>query len=196
MSEFAEYNGKRIQIGTCEDLNYLRAEQWDRVTPVSGRADVAKYLKVVRFRFPWPDEDEIEPGMFEDFERSAPLWGLKAPPEHAERHHTVQFVASAGYQCALPCPESGKTIEGLRIQRHGFRGAVHLCQQRWWNGLLVGVLECGACGFVWRLETLDSAQPAIDALLSEAEEREQKSAGSGEWFATVAERLRAGYDRT
>ena len=196
MSEFAEYEGKRIQIGTCEDLFYLRADQWDRVTPVSGRGNVAQYLKVVRFRFPWPDEDDVEPGMFEDYKRSCPLPGLKAPAEHAERHHRVPFLASAGYQCSLPCPEGGKTIEGAHIQRTGFRGAVHLCQQRWWNGLLVGVLECGGCGFVWRLETLDAAQPAIDALRSEAERHEQKSAGSGEWFATVAEHLRAGYDRT
>jgi hypothetical protein len=195
MGEFAEYKGSRIQIGTCEDLFYLRADQWDHVTPISGRDDVTQYLKAVRFRFPWPDEDEVEPGMFKDYDRSCALRGLEAPAEHAEDHHSVGFVAAAGYQCSLPCPESGKAIEGAQVQRTSFRGAVHLCQQRWWNGLLVGVLECGGCGLAWRLETLIAAQPAIDALRSEAEQQQQKSAVSAEWYATVAERLRAGYDR-
>lgn len=190
MGEFALYRNQRIQIGLCEDLFRLRAEQWPLVTPLLGSCDEAGYLKGSRFRFPWPDEDTIEPGCFENHDRSCLLRGLSAPEDMKDGHHSVQFSAPGGYLCSLPCPESGTTLEGVRIHRNGFQGAVHLCQQRWWNGLLVGVLCCSSCGAKWRLETLTDAEPAVVALRAEADRHGGTQAA---WWHTVAERLLAGY---
>lgn len=62
MGEFAEYQGDRIKIGTCEDMYYLRADQRHLI---SGY----QFAEIDRFRFPFPDEDDVEPGCFGDHDR-------------------------------------------------------------------------------------------------------------------------------
>jgi hypothetical protein len=190
MGEFATYQNERIKIGTCEDLTDLRADQWPLVTVDLGGCDEATYLQDSRFRFPWPDEDTIEPGCFTDPGRSCLLRGLTAPEEVKDNHRTVQFSAPGGYLCSLPCPESGIELDAAKIHRNGYQGAVHLCAQRWWNGLLVGVLTCSACGVKWRLETLADAEPVAVALRTEADRHGASKAG---WYRAVADRLLAGY---
>ncbi len=190
MGEFATYQNERIKIGTCEDLTDLRADQWPLVTVELDGCDEATYLEHSRFRFPWPDEDTIEPGHFTDLDRSCLLPGLTAPEEFKDNHGPVQFSAPGGYLCSLPCPEAGTELDGVRIARNGFPGAVQLCAQRWWRGLLVGVLRCKACGVMWRLETLAEAEPVALVLRSEAD---RLGASQAAWYHTVAERLLAGY---
>jgi hypothetical protein len=192
MGEYAIYRGQRIKIGTCEDLTDLRADQWHLVAVAPAGDDKRNYLRHSRFRFPWPDEDAIEPGGFTEIERSCLIRGATAPPEMKDDHSTVQFKAAGGYLCSLPCPESGVELDGAKIHRNGFQGAVHLCAQRWWNGLLVGVLTCSSCGCKWRLETLADAEPIAVALRSEADRQRAERAA---WFHTVADRLLAGYSQ-
>jgi hypothetical protein len=190
MGEYAIYQNERIKIGTCEDLTDLRADQWHLVTVEFGGCDEATYLRQSRFRFPWPDEDTIAPGDFTEIDRSCLIRGLTAPEDLKDHHGTVQFTARGGYLCSLPCPESGINLDGVKIHRNAYQGAVHLCAQRWWNGLLVGVLRCSACGTMWRLETLAEAEPAAVALRSEAD---RLGASQADWYHTVADRLLAGY---
>lgn len=190
MGEFAIYRNERIKIGTCEDLTDLRADQWHLVAVEFGGCDERTYLQNSRFRFPWPDEDTIEPGGFTEIDRSCLIRGAKAPEDIKDHHGTVQFKARGGYLCSLPCPESGTELDGVTIHRNGYQGAVHLCAQRWWDGLLVGVLRCDACGAKWRLEKLADAEPVALALRIEAD---RHSASRAAWFHTVADRLLAGY---
>jgi hypothetical protein len=190
MGEFAIYRNERIKIGTCEDLTDLRADQWHLVAVEFGGCDERTYLEHSRFRFPWPDEDTIEPGCFTDHDRSCLIRGLTASEEVNDHHRPVQFSAAGGYLCSLPCPESGIELDGVKIHRNGYQGAVHLCAQRWWDGLLVGVLRCSACGVKWRLETLADAEPVAVALRSEAD---RLGASQAAWYHTVVDRLLAGY---
>jgi hypothetical protein len=189
VGQYATYLGDSAKIGTCEDMYYLRAYQREQVSGWDGD------WSTVRFRFPWPDEGAIEPGGdFKDHKRSLALPGISPPPELAEEHHAVQFIASAGYNVCLPCPESGQTLadaEGrpLTIHRNGCAGAVCLVQQRLWEGLLIALLECGACGLAWRLETHRDATPALDVLIRESE----RGDAGAPWYRAVAERLAAGY---
>jgi hypothetical protein len=55
MGEYATYNGENIKLGTCESMYYLRADQRHLIS--GYRFDGGD-----RFRFPFPDEDDIEPG--------------------------------------------------------------------------------------------------------------------------------------
>ncbi len=189
MGEFAMYRGEEIKIGTRADLFYLRAEQWSQITLI-GDCGETTYLKESRFRFPWPDEDGIEPGCFKDYRRSCLVPGLTAPDELKDKHGSIQFSAAAGYRCDLPCPESGMKLDGVNVRRDGSEGAVHLYQQRWWEGRLVGVLRCGACRITWRLERLHDAEPVAVALRSEAD---RLGGSQAAWYHTVADRLLAGY---
>src|SRR5665213_2171742 len=167
MGEYATYNGQEVKIGTCEDLYYLRADQLGKIRGVP-----AGLLEWGRFRFPFPDEDNTEPGAFETFNRSIQLDGMAAPTEMAGEHYSVQFVAQAGYNVCLPCPEAGAAEHGLTVHRNGFSGAVKLVQQRFVDGQLVAIVQCGGCGLAWRLPTIHEAEPAIESLLAEAQRRE------------------------
>lgn len=209
MGEYAKLigSGEEVKIGTCEDMLYLRADQRHRVWPQSGSVDPARDAAELRFRFPWPDEDNIGPGGFDD-----PFRKLRvdiAPPEGFE-HGIVQFVASAaGYNVSLPCPE-GPSEHGLHVHRNGFAGASFLCQQRLIDGVLMAVFEC-ACGRKWRAPTLVDAEPACTELLARAERQETLYDGKpnpvrplgaatieltthGKFLVEVARRIREGYN--
>ena len=94
MGEYAIYNGQRVKIGTREDMLYLRWDQAHKVTPVSDSLNPTdpKILDVIRFRFPWPDEDNIAPGEFHDSDRGLRLDGFTVPAE--VKHGSTQFKAN------------------------------------------------------------------------------------------------------
>ena len=138
MGEYAMYGDARVKIGTCEDMYYLRADQRYRVGPLEGNVNPtnARDLEVIRFRFPWPDEDHIEPGAFERYDRVLGLYGVEVPADL--EHGRVQFVAHAGYNVMLPCPESAEAkASGLSFARNGHPGPVQFGQQGFRNGLWV-----------------------------------------------------------
>lgn len=211
MGEYARYEGQNVKIGTCEDMYYLRWDQAHKVQPLASSVDPAgQHAGQLRFRFPFPDEDGIEPGDFRNFDRGVRVDGVRAPAELDGDHYTVQFKADNGYLVSLPCPEA-PADHGFTIHRNGYGGAVHLVQQRWHEGRLVGVVGCGGCGMRWRLATLEDAEPVATALRAEADRRchvarmgghyrnddgtydEEAIAYQGAWHRKVADRLLAGY---
>lgn len=194
MGEYAIYNGKQIKIGTCEDMYYLRADQADKVGSVEGSLGPGGELEreIIRFRFPWPDEDHLAPGEFDKHDRGLSLYGLEVPEDLD--HHSVQFVARVGYNVCLPCPESDKVPEPLTVHRSGFAGPVKLVQQAWRNGRLVGICECGGCGAKYNLPTIDDVQPVIDVLSRLAGREESRdNASRAEFYSEVRNRLADGY---
>ena len=193
MGEYAEFNGREIKVGTCEDLYYLRADQAGRVRKTrSGHTDLADpaVLAVVRFRFPWPDEDGTEPGAFGDYGRSIPLSGLQ-PPADLD-HMTVQFSARAGYLVSLPCPEGPAASHGLKIHRNSFAGPVRIVQQAYRGGNLAVICECGGCGARYNLPTIEDAAPVISACRVEAGKRPEDE-GHAKFWGAIADRIEAGY---
>jgi hypothetical protein len=201
MGEYATYHGHKIKIGTCESMYYLRADQATLVKPLPGNVDPIKDAAEIRFRFPFPDEDETAPGTFDPFDRAIYLSGITAP--ESVEHYSVQFSALAGYLVSLPCPESKdsawvrllnpeeKPIP-ITIHRNGFPGAVGICQQRLWNGKLVLVARCGGCGSLWRYPELKDAEPLIAACRAETD-RLPVEGSRAKFFQTIADRITTGY---
>lgn len=167
MGEFATYLGESIKIGTCENLYYLRPHQAQLVSPKGGSLDPIREAESIRFRFPWPDEDNLPPGddgPKHDYDRRLRLDGVSAP--EGVEHSSVQFLNQhLGYNVCLPCPESGETIEGVTVHRNGFAGATFLCQQALRGGHLVPILQC-ACGARWNVPTLQLCEPILASLLA------------------------------
>lgn len=187
MGEYAQYNGESIKIGTCEDMYYLRAAQRFLVMPEVGSLDPRdpKTALVLRFRFPWPDEDHIAPGSFGDYNRSIPICGATVPD--GVEHYSIQFTAQAGYLVNLPCPEGPETIDGVKIHRNGFGGAVRLVQQKLLaDGRLVPICQCGGCGTAYRVED----QHEIEAMAVALRSRADRDGGS--FYHDVADRILAG----
>lgn len=203
MGEYANHNGRSVKIGTCEDMLYLRADQAHLVRPERGSVDPVRDAEAIRFRFPWPDEDGCEPGSFENPFRTLAVQGASHPVPF--EHGIVQFVASAGYNVCLPCPEGAEGIEqglgpidvgGFKVHRNGFRGAVHLSQQRVWEGRLVAVCECGGCGRAYRLETVEQVEPIVVAIRAMADREQQTADQHGtQGNADIADRLHLIADR-
>jgi len=207
MGEYAKFHGERIKIGTCEEMYYLREDQAHLVEAQSGNVDPfsPEDQQVIRFRFPWPDEDTEAPGAFEAaFDRSVHVPGAVPPKDFA--HHSIQFASThpTGYLLNLPCPES-RDADWLRvvkpegpvpatIHRDGFAGAFHICQQGWRGGVLALIGKCGGCGAKFNLPTWEAAEPVVVALRAEGDRREQRDGtGQGAFWHTIADRITAGY---
>lgn len=207
MGEYANFGGRSVKIGTCEDMYYLRYDQRFKVHRKSGNVDPVKDAEALRFRFPWPDEDTIEPGSgkFHDngYHRSLCIRGFSAADVE---HDSVQFVAHAGYVMSLPCPESSaftgeaglgpltlNDLKTIRVHRNGFSGAVHLVAQRFRPGIgLVPILRCGGCGTMWREETRERIEEIAVLLRSEGDSKEQRGSGMAKFYHTIADRVLAG----
>ena len=165
MGENAEYNGEEVKIGTCENMYYLRWDQRHLVKPLRGNVDPADpaVLDVIRFRFPWPDEDGTEPGQFRDHDRALALYGVTLPD--GVKHEMVQFCSRSGFRFSIQCPQDPAAAKPPgTVYKNGWRGDVLLCQQAWRGGRLVPIAKCGGCDCLFRLEDPDSLRPALDAL--------------------------------
>lgn len=218
MGEYARIKGGgRVKIGTCEDLLYLRFDQLDLLRDgprPAGDSDPRQALDVYRFRFPWPDEDFVQPGMFDDPFRSVGIYGVTVPD--GVEHGTCQFTSNhpRGYVVSLPCPEAGGLVdppEGsvLKVHRNGHPGPVQLTGQAVRHGRLVAICKCGGCGRTYNVPTIEDAEPMLVSLRSRADrEREEwerarnrdpelpERCHAAEWWTAVADRIAAGYSLT
>ncbi len=197
MGEYANVTGtgERVKIGTCEDLYGLRFDQRDRVYDYEPWTP--ELLAVVRFRFPWPDEDGAGPGMTEAWDRRLKLWGFSQPADL--EHGLVQWSACNGYLMSLPCPE-GSADQPAFVHRNGYGGPASLVGQAVRGGRLVGIARCNGCGVRYRLE--DGHEQAM-AVCIRAQVDEQLEIADrngttgnreiGERLHLVADRLLAGY---
>lgn len=209
MGEYATHNGQSIKIGTCESMYYLRADQARLVTPERNSVDPIRDADAIRFRFPFPDEDSISPGAFEDYGRRIRLDGVRAPATLADDHYKVQFTSPHGYNLCVRCPESiadapmglgaVPVADGVHVHRNGFKGATFLSQQRLVDGQLLPILEC-ACRMAWRVQTLEECADVF-AALNDAHERYVGSFAripdrpATSLYTDIAARIAQGFDR-
>jgi hypothetical protein len=192
MGEYGTYEGTEIKIGTCEDMYYLRADQIHLV-----RSATLDHVDALRFRFPFPDEDDVKPGEFDKYNKGFRVWGIEPPSDGHVLHYDVQFkdTGNVGVLVMLPCPYSTKGKDsGIKYGYNGYRGPAQVVQQRAWNGVWVTVMQCGVCSGLWRLETVEDALPVCEALISQGDQRERDDKGGGKGWYEMALRIRRGYE--
>lgn len=83
MAEIINYKGRSVHIGTCENLYYVSYQKYIAALSggflkgLSGNGMPMDYVKVrngFRFRFPFPDEDQLKFGeIIEPFYRGIPI---------------------------------------------------------------------------------------------------------------------------
>lgn len=211
MGEYAYFRGERIKIGTCEDMLYLRAEHAPLLDTRSHEdTNVMACLDEVRFRFPFPTEDDKLPGEYDDPDKSLGLYGVTAP--EGTEHGTVQFASNhpTGFLVSLPCPEGPDTDKiGFKVHRNGYAGPVHISQQKVFGNQLILIGRCGGCRYAWRYETLDMVEPVIVACRSKGDQAQHRADlhaqrdsndlvrtyqdSTARFWHTVADRIEAGY---
>lgn len=103
-----------VKIGTCENLYYTTYQQFNDAVN-NGQfeeSEASDYLTpdVFRFRFPFPDEKNIEIGDYENFERGVVFKVLKSAKieiSHSTHFHRIENENGAlGFE--LPCIQSDK----------------------------------------------------------------------------------------
>jgi len=209
MGEYAYYQGQRVKIGTCENLTDLRAEHVSQITGYDfGRAT----LEGVRFRFPFPEEDGMVPGRVDssaDLDKCLNVPGAEF--DHATYDHsTIHLSTGEGglntktgnnVRVSFPCPLSprGAAIaEAAELNFFGTPRGVNIVQQRAWDGMLVLVCACPACGRRFRLPTLADVAPVLAAVDAQAEAYRQDAARAANradmWRKEGNDRRAAGED--
>lgn len=194
MGEYAKYRGESVKIGTCEDMYYLRHGQRGQVAREHGNVDPVADVLALRFRFPFPDEDHIEPGHFESYGRFVHVPSGWRPTDATFDHDSVQFTSPVGYLLSIPCPESGQVPDGVRVHKNGWRGDFLLVQQKQIaDGRVVPVLQCGGCGAKFRLEDAREIDALRVAFRSYGDYRvlqsRDKDPAEGKFWHTVADRI-------
>jgi len=198
MGEYAirKSDGSNIKIGTMEDMYYLRADQIGRIQGQRGSVDPSdrKTAEKLRFRFPFPWEDDIAPGDFADHNFGLSVHGADLPEEID--HYPIQFANSRGLLVSLPCPEGkeGKA-SGLKFHYNGYGGKVRIVQQKLVGDRLVLICECGSCGAKYRLPELTDAADIIARLNEEADAADKRATEGGAALRAIVQRIVDGYTK-
>lgn len=126
MGEYIKYHGEEFKIGTVENLyytsfqKYLDALKSGALRQLKGNASPESYAlpdSGYRFRFPFPDEDQLKFGQYPDnFERGVPItcnvkdYGPDAPESAGTG---TQFLIEISQQKLVHREEDGKLILAL-----------------------------------------------------------------------------------
>jgi hypothetical protein len=176
MGEYAIRKADRteIKIGTCENMYYLRFEDRHKVQALPGNVDPVRDAGLLRFRLPFPDEDDMLPGEYEDYNRGLRLHRTVkghmghdycedfTDPETASEPGTIQLRHESGLLLNVPCyhgeklPEvaapmqafwNGKSwsLELVRLRAVGEGGELRVYP----------VVECRHCRQAWRYKWSD-----------------------------------------
>ena len=170
MGEYAKYNGEEIKIGTCESMYYLRYEDRGRVDPLPHSLDPSKATGL-RFRLPFPDEDNIGPGGYSEFNRGYRLGHTERVWEGDWRDYwtdwnpddlvdampgNIQLTHPSGLMLNVPCHHGYKLPEVVKPMNAHWNGKswslelLHVKSMP--DGTLAPIAGCRHCGSMWRFE--------------------------------------------
>lgn len=171
MGEYAIRTSDRtdIKIGTCESMYYLRFEDRDKITakPNNVNPRLDKDAGQLLFRLPFPDEDNILPGDYQDHERGQRLYrsafsscedftdesALDDPGLIQLRHE------GSGLLLNVPCYHGHKLPEVTAPMKAFWNGKGHSFELSMLRAVLVDgrltvypVVRCRHCRNAWRYE--------------------------------------------
>lgn len=180
MGEYAirKLDGERIKIGTCEEMYYLRFEDRNKVKHEHGNVDPNDDEQAggLRFRLPFPDEDDIPPGgNYEHYERGLRLYRMvkseTTEPDYCEDFTDPETVNLPGFFqlhhpsgliLNVPCYHGEKlpqVAEPMRAFWNGRSWFLELSKLRgvYSHGKLTlwPVVRCRHCGEQWRYKWSD-----------------------------------------
>lgn len=170
MGEYAKRksDGQEVKIGTCEDMLYLRYEDREKVSKLPNSLDPVREAGVLRFRLPFPDEDEIPIGEYKDPFRGMRLYrqcgvGQSSYCEDFKDESTIkqpggfQLRHECGLLVNVPCYHGLKLPEGNADFRPFWNGKgwfFELTQlaPRTIDGIfqVLPIVKCRHCREIWR----------------------------------------------
>lgn len=173
MGEYAirKSDGEEVKIGTCEDMLYLRFEDRDQVTGIRGSVDPNddEQAGEVRFRLPFPDEDEVLVGEYEDPFRGLRLYRQTGNHEDFTDESTTEKPGNiqlrhekSGLLLNAPCYHGHKLPEASKDLKPFWNGKSWSLELYQLRPVLVDgqlqvfpVVRCRHCELAWRYEWCD-----------------------------------------
>lgn len=155
MGEFAKLNGIKVKIGTCSNMYFVRYENRTELEKVTGSID-PRNTQNLYWRLPFPDEDSIETGSYEDYNRGYLLPGFD-DSELDENPGIIQLRHECGLLFNVPClhgrldcPEPGDGIEAFWNGRQTHW--IELASIKNTPNGLYPIIRCRFCGVQWRCD--------------------------------------------
>lgn len=172
MGEYAirKSDGVEVKIGTCEDMYYLRYEDRFKVRKLENSLDASHELNL-RWRLPFPDEDHVRIGEYDDFTRGARLCN-EADQElgipYKEDVGTIQLTHKSGLLLNVPCYHGRELPEvsaPMKAFWNGKSWALELYQIKNTTDGIKPIVRCRFCDHAWRFEWEDVLKHVIDTEL-------------------------------
>jgi len=174
MGEYAlrKSDNMEIKIGTCESMYYIRWDDRDRVRALPNSLDPSDCSGLF-WRLPFPDEDNILPGDYKEYNRGLRLWKYEDKPEHlhrapycedfmdeetADHPGTIQLSHKNGLLLNVKCYHGHKLPDGGQDVKPFFNGkswSLELAHVKNMDGKLYPVVHCRWCGKMWRYDWKD-----------------------------------------
>lgn len=159
MGEYAKYNYEEIKIGTCDNMYYLRYEDRDKVQAIPGNANPARDLGL-RFRLPYPDEDNIEPGHYQEYNRGYRLYKKDEEADYytdfpaedlTDNRGTIQLSHPSGLLINVPCHHGAKLpdIDGAKVFWNGKSWSIELAFVKVTEDGVLPIIQCRHCQKMW-----------------------------------------------
>jgi len=164
MGEYANFNDEQIKIGTCESMYYLRYEDRKKVFPLEGNVNPRTQTGLF-WRLPYPEEDNIQPGRYEIYNRSERLWKREgkgqfehcvdfSDPETAEQPGTIQLTHPSGLLVNVPCYHGEKlpyNTGDIKVFWNGKSWSLELAFiKNVSENEVLPIVKCRHCDSLWR----------------------------------------------
>jgi len=162
MGEYAKRksDGVEVKIGTCESMYYLRYEDRNKVKKIPNSLDASRE-KNLFWRIPFPDEDAVQIGEYNDHSRGLRLYkdGKYGADDFSDKETiddpgTMQMTHPGGLLVNVKCyhgeklPESTEDFKAFFNGRSWFYELAHIKNLE--NGDVLPVVRCRHCGQMWR----------------------------------------------
>ena len=171
MGEYATrtIDNQEIKIGTCSSMYYLRYEDRTKVNPQRGSLNPAQENNL-RFRIPFPDEDHILPGDYDNYNRGYALHGYSAP-DLIKYPGNMQLRHDSGLLLNINCYHGEKLPERTEEIKPFWNGKAwyfyELKHIKNTNEGIKPVIGCRYCSEMWLCDWSDIMDYITDEALKE-----------------------------
>ena len=167
MGEYAKRkaDGEEVKIGTMDNMYYLRYEDRNAVECIHGNVNPATATGL-RFRLPFPDEDDVLVGEYSSFERGLRLC-MRVPSkvvygQDSWQDFTIdnanpgsfQMTHPSGLLVNVPCHHGAKLpdLGEASVHWNGKSHSFELVFVKVMNDhTLAPIVRCRHCGEMWRV---------------------------------------------
>lgn len=159
MGEYAKIKktGTEVKIGTCESMYYIRYHDRDKV---DYNFEKGRYY----FRLPFPDEDTIKIGMYEQFDRTLYCGFFNLVDIEKDAGIVQLYNKDCGILVNLPCyhgvclPDIS-SVENAKVFWNGKKNPLELSSIKYEHGKITKpVFTCKCCRKSWSIDWYDVMQ--------------------------------------